>query len=128
MKVFQEILRQASPRITKELYQQADQTQKCGALSCAHDKRGPAALHFCHTMNHLPRRHMVQDHRGRVAVGDSLGDRKEVFSLAYKQFRKASVHGKRCHTLSNFEPGDPSANCINDAGDLVTGTNGIFGA
>jgi len=38
------------------------------------------------------------------------------------------VHGKRRNPLTDFEPSDTDADGINDARDLVAGTNGIFGA
>jgi hypothetical protein len=48
-------------------------------------------------MNHLPRSHVVQNHRGRITICDAVGDRKEVFGLTHEKFCKAAVHGERSH-------------------------------
>ena len=96
------------------------QSGRAHAPCGAGDQRGLAGPHFRDAMNHLPRGHVVQDHRGRIAIGDAVGDRKEVFGLAYEKFREAAVHGKRRHTLAHFETGDTSADRFDHAGDLIT--------
>jgi hypothetical protein len=67
-------------------------------------------------MNHLPRGDVVQDHRCRVAIGDGIGDRNEVLSLAYKQFRESPIHGKRRNTIAHLETGDASADRLHYTG------------
>jgi hypothetical protein len=65
-------------------------------------------LDFRDAMNHLPRGDVVQDHRGRIAIGDAVGDRKEVLGLAYEKFREASIHGQRRHALATSKPVTPA--------------------
>ncbi len=77
-------------------------------------------------MNHLPRGDVVQDHGGRVAIGDAIGDRKKVLGLAYKKFRESPVHRKRRHTMAHFETGDTSADRFHYTGDLITGHERYF--
>jgi len=61
-------------------------------------------------MNHLPRSHVVQDHGSRIAIGDAVGNRKEVFGLTQENFGKTAINCERGHALAQFETGDASAN------------------
>ena len=98
------------------------------ASSRARNQRGLAWPHFRDAMNHLPGGHIVQDHRGRIAIGDSVRDRKEVFGLTYEELREATVEGERGHTLTYLETGDTRADGVDHADDLIAGHNGYFGA
>jgi len=76
------------------------QSSRADAPCRASDQRGLAVRHCRDPMNHLPRGHVVQDHRGRIAIGDAVGDRKEVSGLTHEKFREGPVHGERRHTVA----------------------------
>jgi hypothetical protein len=71
-------------------------------------------------MDHLPRCHIIQDHCGRIAIRDTVGDRKKVFGLAYEKFRETPVDSEGGHALAQPETGDPSADGRNYACDFIT--------
>jgi len=64
--------------------------------------------HLNDPMNHLPRRHVVQDHGGRIAIGDPVWDRKEVFGLTHEKFCKAAINCERGHALAQLEAVTPA--------------------
>ena len=100
---------------------QPQQLQSRGAhAACrASDQCGLPGLHFRYAMDHLPRSDIVQDHGSRSAIGNSGGDRKEMFGLAQQNFGEGAVNGERRHTLSNRERCDIGADSFNDARDFV---------
>jgi hypothetical protein len=78
-------------------------------------------------MNHLPRRHVVQDHRRCIDIGDTAGDRLEVFGLTYEKFSEATIDCERCHTPAQIETSDTNADRVNHAGDLIARHEGYLG-
>ena len=85
-----------------------------------------AGPHAHRPIDHLPCGDVVQNHRGGVAIRNTLGNRKDVFRLAYQKFREPPINCQRGYPLAWFEPGDTSAGGVHYAGDLITWNEGYF--
>ena len=103
------------------------QRGRAHTASRAGDQRRLPGLNLGDAMDHLPRGHIIQNHSRSTAVRDSVGDRDKVFGLAHQHLREASVDGQRRHTLSHCKAGHARADCVDHAGDLVSGDERNFG-
>jgi len=97
------------------------------AAAGAGNERALAGVYLRHAMDHLPSADVVQNDGGGLHVGNLVGDGHEMLRAADQEFGKSAMHGQRGDALSDMKAAHAIADCLDDAGNLVTADNRQFG-